>query len=274
MKSKKDELLAQIDTVNNSEYQQKQLASNYNKFLKISKFNFDEQVIKKNVGDEARTFNIINQQKPLLSPSRILKVFQEHIFWNIPYKNMILPRLMGTLIHKFIEYRVKYGLVNKLDLENLEDHVGEEYNYIIKNWNEEKIAAFINEVNTGVSKIVSFLNLKNIQVLNVEKYVCDTEYHGFIDIVAVQRYMNKKEDRFSGMKKPMIIDLKVTTNKNMNNSYLGQLAIYRHLFRKTAQCYILFYDRDNQQCRLERAAWSELDETFKKINDLNMMFRK
>lgn len=251
------------------------LKENYLKFREITKYDFNKNVIKKNVGSEARTFNIINQGKPLLSPSRILKIFQEHIFWNIPKKNLIKPRLMGQLVHKFVELRVKFGVVEKLTKENLSDFSGGDYGFIENNWNEKQIDLFIEEVNLSVSKIYDYLNLKNITILECEKYVADEEYHGYIDMVAYKQYRDSNKDyKFtSGIKVPMIIDLKITTQKELSNNYIAQLSIYRHLYKNTAQCYILFYDRNSQTCRLEKASWKLLDTTFEKIDTLNKMFR-
>ncbi len=249
---------------------------NFKRFKEIVQHDFTKEVIKKNVGDEARTFNIIDQSKPLLSPSRLSKVWNEHIFWNIPNKNLLRPRLMGSLIHKFIELRVMTGEIVKLNNDNLEDYAGGDYATIITEWKKEQIDLFIEEVNIAVSKIYDYLKLKDIVIMQCEKYVCDNDYHGYIDMVAYKEYKSKtiiENGANLGVKTPMIIDLKVTTGNEIKPEYYLQLSIYRHLFQKTASCYILFYNRDTQQARLEKASWNIMDFVFNCCDLFNRIFR-
>lgn len=250
-------------------YEKDKVAYNFKRFKEITDFDFNKMIIKKNVGNEARTFNLINQSKPLLSPSRIMKVFNEHIYWNIPNKVLIYPRLMGQLIHKFIELRLMTNKIIKLDRDNLIDYVGNDYTTIIDNWNDEKINLFIEECNHATNNIYNYLNNKKIKILCCEKYVCNNDYHGFIDLIAYQQY----SENGSGIKKPMIIDLKITSNEEIINSYYAQLAIYREIYERTAQCYILFYNRNSKEVRLEKASWKQLDDIFEKIDTLNKIFR-
>lgn len=258
----------EIENINNH-YFKKQSEVNYKKFKEITEYDFTKMVIKKNVGNEARTFNIINQSKPLLSPSRISKVFTEHIFWNIPYKTLLLPRLMGQLVHKFLELRMVQKTIVVLTKENLETYTGNDYLFIIENWNNEKIDTFIEEVNEAVSNIYNYLNLKKIKILECEKYVCNYDYHGFIDMVAYRTY----NDNGSGVRIPMIIDLKITSNEEIISSYYLQLSIYRDIYKKTAQCFVLFYNRNTKTPRIEKASWKRLDETFEMIDRLNKYMR-
>lgn len=268
MTKRQNELLN--DSLNNkelSQYDKKQLTERLHKFLEITNHNFNNDCIINYVGDESRTFHKIDQSKPLLSPSRILKMFIEHKFWRIPSKHLLRPRLMGQLVHKLIELRIMNKQIVKLDKENLIDYAGNDYAVIEKEWSSEKIDLFIEEVNEATNNIYNYLNLKGIKVLECEKHVADFNYHGYIDMVAV------RTSKTNFNKIPMIIDLKITSNKEMIPDYLLQLAIYRQIYQKTAQCFILFYNRDTKEARLEKAQWAELDDIFEKIDTLVKIFR-
>lgn len=267
MIKKQKELLneSEIDIVKNSNYKKQFRADKYRQFEKINSYNYNNSIIKKNMGKEVRTFNIIDQSKPLLSPSRIMKVFSEHKWCNIPQKSLMLPRLLGQLTHKLLELRVINKTPVVLDKDNLESLVGEDIVYI-DDWIEIKKELFIKDVNRAVSTIQNYLNDKNIVILSVEKYICNTEYHGYIDMVGYIQYSG-------GNKSPIIIDLKTTTIDKVQNSHIAQLSIYRHLYEDIPQCYILLYNRNNDECRLEKLSWKELDSTFEKIDGLNRMLR-
>lgn len=245
----------------------KLLKERLDKFLEITKHNFNNDCIVNYVGDESRTFHKIDQSKPLLSPSRILKIFIEHKFWRIPSKHLLRPRLMGQLVHKLIELRIMNKQIVRLDKENLMEYAGNDYSIIEKDWSSEKIDLFIDEVNEATNNIYNYLNLKGIKVLECEKHVADTNYHGYIDMVAIRTSENNWN------KIPMIIDLKITSNKEIIPDYLLQLSIYRQIYQKTAQCFILFYNRDTKEARIEKAQWAELDRIFEKIDTLVKTFR-
>lgn len=259
--------LAEQDDLNY--YEKNKVKTNWVRFKEITNYNFQDIVIKKNVGDQLRTFLITNQSKPLLSPSRLASIFNEHIFWNIPKRTLLLPRLMGQLIHKFLELRIKENLIIKLTNENLEEYAGGDYHLIKEEWTQEKINLFMDDVNEAVDKIYNYLNQKKIKIVACEKYVCNDNYHGYIDLVGYKWFNNEK----SGEKIPMIIDLKITTNDEIINSYYAQLSIYRQIYEKTAQCYILFYDRNKKTPRLEKASWSKLDEVYEAIDRINKLYR-
>ena len=244
----------------------------WKRFKEITDYDFTKEVVKKNVGDEARTFNVINQSKPLLSPSRLSKIFTEHIYWNIPKKSLMRPRLMGQLVHKFIELRIITGEVIILNENNLEEYAMGDYSYILENWNKEQINLFISEVNEAVVRIVNYLEVKKIKILQCEKYVCDLDYHGYIDLVGYQLYQ-EPNGALEGGRRTMIIDIKITTNEEIINSYYAQLSIYRHIYQNTAQCYILFYNRETKEARLEKASWKQLDLTFEAIDRINKIYR-
>lgn len=268
MTNRKNELLnSNLDNKKISDYDKKILKDRVERFIEITKHNFNNDVIVNYVGDESRTFHKLDPSKPLLSPSRILKIFIEHKFWRIPSKHLLRPRLMGQLVHKLIELRIMNKQVVKLDKENLMDYAGNDYSVIEKEWSSEKIDLFIEEVNEATNNIYNYLNLKGIKVLECEKHVADYDYHGYIDMVAIRRSEGNSN------KIPMIIDLKITSNKEMIPDYLLQLAIYRQIYEKTAQCFILFYNRDTKEARLEKAQWAELDSIFDKINTLVKTFR-
>lgn len=268
MTNKQNDLINDQQNKDNlNQYERKLVSENFKKFMEITNHNFNNDVITNYIGDESRTFHKIDNSKPLLSPSRILKIFIEHKFWKIPSKHLLKPRLMGQLIHKFIELRIMNNTIIKLDRDNLVEYAGKDYE-LIKEWSNEKIDLFINEVNEAVSNIYNYLNLKKIKVVECEKHIADFNYHGFVDMVG---YKYDKDNNRN--KLPLIIDLKITSNKEIIPDYLLQLAIYRQIYQKTAQCYILFYNRDTKEPRLEKASWAELDNIFNMIDSLVRTFR-
>ena len=262
----KDRLLDE-NKENLTQYDKLKLKTNFKRFLEISAYDFNKQIIKKNIGNELRTFHILDQSKPLISPSRLSSLFNEHLFWNIPKKTLLIPRLLGQLVHKFLELRLVYNEIIKLNLENLEEYCKGDYLLIKENWSQEKILIFIDEVNEAVDNIYNYLSRKGIKIIAAEKYVCNNNFHGFIDLVGLKTYVNSRE------KIPMIIDLKITSNDEIINTYYVQLSLYREIYERTANCYILFYNRDRKTPRLEKASWAKLNETYEIIEKLNNLYR-
>ena len=251
-----------------TQYEVEKARSKYVRFKEIVDYDFKQEVYEQNVGDEARTFHISNKQKPLLSPSRLLKVFTEHKFFVVPSKNILIPRLFGSITHYLMERWLKYGEHIKVSRDNLEILAGEDYETLLKK-GDDVVDLFIEDLNEASSNIYNFLKLKKIKIIDCEKYVCNQEYHGFIDMVGYKWYQVEN----GGIRVPVLIDLKITKNDEITNDYYLQLAIYRQILEKTTQCYILFYNRDTKKCRLEKAKWSKLDKIYESINYLVEVFR-
>ena len=152
--------------------------------------------------------------------------------------------------------------------DNLEILAGDDYAELLKK-GDLVVNQFIEDLNIAQSKIYDFLKMKKIKIVQCEKYVCDSEYHGFIDMVGFKWYRVEN----GGLRTPIIIDLKITKNNEITNDYYLQLAIYRNLLNKIPQCFILFYNRDTQKCRLEKAKWSKLDKIYNSIDYLVQVFR-
>lgn len=227
----------------------KNYKENVERFKEIVRYDYNKVMIKKNIGDEARTFHIMNKSKPLLSPSRLTKIFVEHKFWNIPKKNLIKPRLMGQIIHKLLEIRVISKQPVQLNEEQLKDWYTVDYDYLknVDKWSNEEFNSMIDEVNIAVEKIYTTLKENKIDILEVEKHVCDQTFHGFIDIIGVKNYNG------TAFKVPVIIDLKVTNRVDeIDPSYITQLAVYNKILEGRASCYIIYYNRETKDCFLKK----------------------
>lgn len=251
-----------------SPYQKKFLKENYEKFIKYCNYNFDGVTIKKNVGDEARTFHVLNKSIPLLSPSRIAKIFTEHQFWSIPKINLTKPRLFGQCAHKLLEMYLMTKDLTKLDKELLESWFPVDYELLKKELGNEMLEFTIDDINDSVASVIKFLKDNNIEVLQVEKHIANEMFHGYVDVLAIKRYAN------SNMVVPMIIDLKFSSMKEIAPSWTAQLAIYNEIMNGVAQCYILAYDRNTKICRLENINYKSLDYAIDAIKNTINLFRK
>lgn len=254
-------------TLERNRKQQQKLHDQYLKFIKLINYDYEQSMVTNNVGNEARTFHIMNKSKPLLSPSRLLKPFTEHKFFMIPKKNLLKPRIMGQIIHHLLELSINMGEIIKIDLEELSNKFPSDYEIMSENWSKETIDSMISDINKAVVEIINFLASNNMKVLRVEKHVNNFEYHGFIDLVCVKEYDT------SNSKQPIILDLKVSSMKVMQPSWITQLSIYWEILERTCSCAILLFDRDTQKCSLLKVNAPTLKKNIEQWNNLVKMHR-
>lgn len=266
-----------IDNLDNiTHYQLKTLQQNYKDLLSMVYYDYEEDMIETHAGDEARTFHIMNRSKPLLSPSRITKIFTEHRYWVIGNAKMLRPRLLGQIIHTNIEKHYKLDTpLNELmiDWSWIENNVSSnELEIINKNWNKEAKDRFIKEINDATQNIIKYLKQKKIEVLACEKHICDNEYHGFVDLIAQQQYTSDKS-KTNQPKKIFLIDLKISKEKKIKPEWVLQLAIYRRIFKSLPSCYILWYNTEKEEARLEKISLKEMNNILKLVDKLNDIIR-
>lgn len=232
------------------------------KFLERINKDYSLELIKKNIGDEIRTYWEGNKSDPLLSPSRIIKEFTSHIFSSIPLRYLEEPILFGKVVHKILEEDFK-ELFNWNKFEDILFDANPDLYFKYDTLNDLEKLIYRDKFITAIRIIKKYLKENNIEILAMEKIIHDKRYWGIIDIVGM-----KDGDT------PIIIDLKTTTKPKLTNSHIAQLSIYRELFIGIPQALILFYDKNNEECFLEEVSEEDLEETFNKIEEFTSLFRK
>lgn len=222
-------------------------------------YDFRNEIYEKNVGDEARTFHKLNKSKPLLSISRILKVFTEFKYIIIPKLNLLPNRLVGQLTHRIIEWYYQNGETIKLDnnfetIKKIIPNDFENFNKLDK-LKKEKI---INNVNLITKTTIKILNDLKINILASEKYVCNHNYHGYIDLIGIKN------------NKLILIELKTSTEDRTKYETILQLDLYK----KLVQEYIKDIEIDTMEIRFlttdKKVYVKEIDTNneFEKINKI------
>lgn len=225
---------------------------------KIVNYDFDKQTMIKHWGDESRTFCLTDKTTPLLSPSRIVKIFTEHIFWSIPEENLYNPRIFGKLIHLGLEFH--YGTKQKIKYtqQNIPNYLNDNIDLFLR-WEEEERQNFLDEVNFSIEKVIKFLNDNNIQVLASEKHISNKVFHGYPDIIGIKD------------NKPVIIDLKTSRmeyKKNGKNHL--QLGVYNDILGNICDTYILYYRRNTRKVELFKI--EETHKIVEKVKDFIEFF--
>lgn len=189
------------------------------RFKKIINYDFKNETFEKNVGNEARTFHISNRSKPLLSISRILKPLIEHKYWVIPKLNMLPNRLVGSLSHRLLEksFYTNDIVLIKENIEEVKELLGKDWDNFIK-LKPEKQTEILKSVNVVVKTTFSILKQKNIKIIASEKYICNQDFHGYIDLVGI-----KDGDI------PVILELKTSSLDQAKYETNLQLGLYKHL---------------------------------------------
>lgn len=191
------------------------------KEIKFLKYDFERETIKRNLKDEVRTFHITQKQRPLLSISRILKPLNEHNFLMIKKEYLLPSKIIGKLSHFLIEqtYKQKELIVIK-SVNDIEKFLGEGMEKF-RNLNSDKQKEIVATVNKIVRTAHSFFEKEQIKVLRSEFYICNTIYHGFIDIIA--------QDKDG---KLMIIELKTSKINKVKYETKLQLGLYKKLVQE------------------------------------------
>lgn len=185
---------------------------------KIVAYDFGQEVYEVFVGDEARTFHKTNRSKPLLSISRILKPLTEHKYWVIPKLHLLPNRLIGSLSHRLVEQSFKQNEVCLLtgDVEKLKELIGKDWELFMKLKNQKR-NEIVNAVNAVVTKTFEILKARDIIIIASEKYVCNTNFHGWIDLVG---YIKGR---------PCILELKTSSLEKPKYETKLQLGMYKDL---------------------------------------------
>lgn len=227
-------------------------------------YDFENETIIKTIDNEPRHFHKLNKEKTLLSISRILKEFINWKYQKIPKEHLFGSKITGKLSHKLIENYFKNKNEYQLNNENLTLFLGENLEQFNK-FNKEKKTELINKINFIVIKIINFLNENNFEVLAVEKYVCDFNFHGIIDLIC----LNSKNEI-------CIIDLKTSSIEETKIETTMQLSLYLDLVKNYLKnekilLYELNFNTKTNELKLNNIDYSE---DWQKLKELIMKLIK
>lgn len=222
----------------------------YNSFEEKVKYNFKNEVFEKHIGEEARTFHILNKSRPLLSISRIVKPLTEFRYWVIPKMYLLPSRLTGQLSHKLLEKSFFQNNVIQLSasIEELKMCLKDDYEAFL-NLSKDKKEQVINNVNLVVYETFKIIKKFGIKILRGEKYICNQIYHGYIDLIG---YINGK---------PAIFELKTTTLPTPKFETKLQLGLYKKIINEPdLQTYTIRFDLKQRKGYLEEIDTSDFDK--------------
>lgn len=224
------------------------------KFEEIINYNFEAETKEIFVGDEARRVHLSNPGKPLLSISRITKVFTEHKYFKIPQLNLLANRIIGQLSHRLLDQTYKNGDIVRIpnDPELIKEILGQDAAKFSQ-LKPEKQEWALNAVNTIVNQVWRVFQEKGVIIKATEKYICNTDFHGYIDILA---YVNDE---------PAVIELKISNIDETKYETKLQLGLYQHLINlPEVKAYELRFN-----LKAKKYYWSAIDTTdFKYIKHI------
>ena len=95
--------------------------------------------------------------------------------------------------------------------------LGKDWDNFIK-LKPEKQTEILKSVNVVVKTTFSILKQKNIKIIASEKYICNQDFHGYIDLIGI------KDDHI-----PVILELKTSSLDQAKYETNLQLGLYKHL---------------------------------------------